>query len=162
MTETEWNGCRDPDRMLAILQVASHRTILALFGCACCRRIWHFLSDERLRRGVEFRERCERGGTAEAKVMEAVGDAYIARQEVRTPLKSTPGIEQSPEGTPGWAAGAAFNATRGLYSVAADMAAHARACADGGDWQRSYEVERAAQCDLLRSMVSYPHDAKRE
>ena len=51
--------------------------------------------------------------------------------------------------------GAAVNAAVGNYHAASQLAARAKACAEGGDWQKSYEAERTAQCDLLRSMVSW-------
>ena len=53
MTENEWMACTDPTPMLELLQrQVSERTLL-LFGVACCRRIWHLLTDERSRGLVE-------------------------------------------------------------------------------------------------------------
>src|SRR4051794_37810637 len=67
MTEAEWLAAVDPQAMmdhLATAQVARTkrgRRQLRLFGCACCRRIWHLLVDERSRRGVEISERYAEG-----------------------------------------------------------------------------------------------------
>src|SRR5215208_1890518 len=56
MTEAKWMACQDPTTMLvAIEQQASDRK-LRLFGCACCRRVWH-LYDATGRNVVEVAER---------------------------------------------------------------------------------------------------------
>src|SRR5262245_20915019 len=53
MTETEWLACADPDAMAFFLyyhykeQDADKK--LGLVTCACLRRIWHLLADERSR-----------------------------------------------------------------------------------------------------------------
>ncbi|HEV3417872.1 MAG TPA: hypothetical protein VG056_13685 [Pirellulales bacterium] len=119
-----------------------------LFACGCCRRIWDLLLDERLRRGIEIRERYERGLALEDEVKAAIHDCYSARAEIRAPLKS--GLvnfsENSPEAAPGWAAAAAYNATRGTFSVVPEFVAKARACAAVGDnWNLSFEKEMIAQ-----------------
>lgn len=57
MTGPEWNNCADPQAMLELLREsgrASERK-LRLYFCACCRRAWHLLPDERSRAAVAAR-----------------------------------------------------------------------------------------------------------
>lgn len=69
MTEAEWLASEDPAAMLHYLVVQSVRghvdgfvrrpsdRKLRLFACACCRQVWHLLTDPRSRRAVEVAER---------------------------------------------------------------------------------------------------------
>lgn len=71
MDEQEWLMSTDPQRMLLYLTSQSfgqatviHRDYqrisdrkFRLFACACCRQVWHLLTDERSRKAVEVAER---------------------------------------------------------------------------------------------------------
>jgi hypothetical protein len=62
MTEDEWQGCEHVYDMLRALRARNSpwrwSTRLArLFGCACCRRAWHVLTDPTQRQAVEVAER---------------------------------------------------------------------------------------------------------
>jgi hypothetical protein len=55
LTAEEWDACRYPGTMLPHLRTADARK-LRLFVCACCRRVWDMLFDERSKRVVEAAE----------------------------------------------------------------------------------------------------------
>src|SRR5262245_6059855 len=55
MTEAEWLACCNPDAMFSFGADRVDSQLLELFGCACCRRIFHLLADQRSRRAVEIR-----------------------------------------------------------------------------------------------------------
>jgi hypothetical protein len=56
MTEQEWLECTEPKPMLEFLWGKVPERKATLFAAACCRHIWHLLTDERLRRLVEVSE----------------------------------------------------------------------------------------------------------
>jgi hypothetical protein len=59
MTEDEWWRSDDVTAMLKWLRPHRRRVTdrkIRLFACACCRRIEHLLTDERLRKGLEAAE----------------------------------------------------------------------------------------------------------
>src|SRR5262245_51206221 len=58
MTEQEWLAGAIPAAMVSFLRQrrASERK-LRLFGCACCRRVWHLLPNEASRKAVDVAER---------------------------------------------------------------------------------------------------------
>ncbi|VTR93259.1 Uncharacterized protein OS=Sorangium cellulosum (strain So ce56) GN=sce5710 PE=4 SV=1 [Gemmata massiliana] len=67
MTEAEWFAGADPTQMFkAIWRNISERK-LRLFTCACCRRIWHVLSDHLTRPAVELAERLADGAATESE-----------------------------------------------------------------------------------------------
>jgi hypothetical protein len=55
-TEAEWLACTDPTPMLEFLKGKASDRKLRLFGCACCRRIWHLIPTKEEYRCVEVAE----------------------------------------------------------------------------------------------------------
>ncbi|HZY89323.1 MAG TPA: hypothetical protein VFE78_31160 [Gemmataceae bacterium] len=77
MTEAEWESATEPQEMLLALRAsgkASERR-LRLFACACCRRIWHLVPDERSRHAVEVLELSADGAATEAERVKAHWDS---------------------------------------------------------------------------------------
>ncbi len=71
MTEQEWQDCTDPYKMLVFLRGKVSRRKLRLFACACCRRVWHVLTDPRTRRAVEVAEKHADGLVSDAERWDA-------------------------------------------------------------------------------------------
>src|SRR5688500_16484043 len=92
MTEAEWLASEDPVAMLrwATDETPSHPPgwhrpsvrKLRLFACACVRRVWPMLTDERSRHAVEVAELYADGlaGEAERDVTEYAADDHAFRE----------------------------------------------------------------------------------
>jgi hypothetical protein len=92
VTESEWLASTDPTAMLEFLRnsgKASERK-LRLFAVACCRRIWHAMTDERFRAAVAVAEQFGEGtatreelAAGEASSWDAAFDTRHMRQSWR-------------------------------------------------------------------------------
>jgi hypothetical protein len=78
MTESEWQSCRETEAMLDFVLSSSPprgwERKVRLFSCACVRRVWHLLVDERTRKAIEALERYVDGGATEQERRSALGD----------------------------------------------------------------------------------------
>jgi hypothetical protein len=57
MKEKQWLASEEPFSMLDFLYGKASDRKLRLFACACCRKVWHSLTDRRCRAAVEQAER---------------------------------------------------------------------------------------------------------
>jgi hypothetical protein len=161
MTEKEWLACTEPTPMLEYLDVnclISDRK-QRLFDCACVRRIWHLLLDEKGRKAVEVAERFADGRATIDQLREAQGIVLAAADAQATlHLPGTPNANTVLAA----AAGAAWE-----FRSGADPLRHA---AEAIAWQglteggRSelrlararFAEERKKQAALLREIVVNP------
>jgi hypothetical protein len=77
MTEQEWRECTNPLKMLDILKGKVSDRKLRLFAVACCWRVGHLLSAERMRGSVEAAERFADGLTSPARLNATLTDVDI-------------------------------------------------------------------------------------
>src|SRR5262249_38949920 len=75
MTEAEWLAATDPNVMSRFLcderglsRKPVGRRKLRLYACACCRRAWHLLDDERSREAIETAESYADGTVPQAEL----------------------------------------------------------------------------------------------
>jgi hypothetical protein len=160
MTEHEWLACRDPRPMLLFLRGKVSDRKLRLFGCACCRRVWPLLIDERSRRAVEIAEQYVDGlatlpelTAAHDKAKIAYNDGSDAFYGFRTDIMRPHSV--APHG----AALHAADPSGGLWiAAAADSAAYSvfkpnSFPHDEEEANAAVAPERAAQAVLLRDIL---------
>lgn len=151
MTEKEWLACEHPAPMFEALYPAptllnlirllvrrrdqSLPRKLRLFACACCRRIWHLLSDDASRNRVEIAERVADGAGGEDELRSACAP-FEFTDEFCTELESSPvaaaiySVFRSPSAAAYLCMDAAAGATREAFGDrAAAVAEHARQAA---------------------------------
>ncbi len=98
MTEAEWLNCDSLSQLLEYMTGRASNRKFRLFGCACCRRIWHLLN-EQSRNAVLIAERYADDLATEEEVEAARRSMIVCRQETAL----TPGLPAKY----GWAYGAA-------------------------------------------------------
>jgi hypothetical protein len=168
VTEAEWLNAADPQPMLDYLRGRATARKQRLFAVACCRRIWHLLTDERSRRAVEFAERYADGQADEEDLRLAATGAETVAEALAVYAGPTDVNDESS------AAFAALNATRTDGNVASYVAANAASAAyhEGAFAAEDDDLmatlhgrpgaaacrarERAEQADILRELFGNP------
>jgi hypothetical protein len=166
MTEAEWLTGAFADLMLVhlhantrVARLKAGRRKLRLFGCACCRQVWHLMTDGRSRRAVEVGERFA-DGLAGAKERaragaEAAAAFAAAGRELRRRIRA--GGASSADHAASHAAQAALFALSAGHAVegAGSVARCARVAVE---WAAIDERERwmLGQCALVREVFGNP------
>jgi hypothetical protein len=84
MTSSEWDTSTDPQAMLVLLRDSDLRSDrkLRLFACACVRRVWDQLRDDKRRKAIEVAERCADGLVPDSDLRQALSEVSSARDGV--------------------------------------------------------------------------------
>ena len=165
MTEAEWLSCTEVGEMSAFLQSRKNCCSvrkLRLFACACCRRVWASITDERSRKAVEYSERYAEGFGKIKELIKyraeaAAKDAELAQNHNNptfVPLVFS--FEAIPERAAIRAAAetARPGRVRQLLEVAASVAQWTAMAVP--DEKERFGPERRLQCQLFRCIVGNP------
>lgn len=179
MTEPQWLTATEPSEMwLFVLERAMQRfresgdtndRKMRLFACACCRRVWDLLPDERSRRGIELAERYADGHALSAEEFVAwfaAGAVFAERGSSFLQVSTTD------EAAAYWATSCAANVASDVPDIedAITGAATARAAAafpgapidfleteEGARAsEEALQAEAVEQCHLLRCIFGNP------
>jgi hypothetical protein len=157
MKEDEWLACNDPRRLLDFLRGRASDRKRHLFTCACCRRVWHLLADQRSRQAVEVGERYADGRATRA-------DLLAARAAARAGFGAAAGgVAQMAAGIAGCAtfldrdpADTVTGPAAACVASAAGVSGPAIHPSVSPAWVAARDAEYAAQVALLRDLFGNP------
>jgi hypothetical protein len=164
MTEAEWLASTEPGPMLEFVRGKATDRQLILYNVAICRRIWRFISDTRLQKGVETAERFAEGTATNKECSETITDLRKVPQSGFSVLMAPPHSSVQAFGP---ARGAATSTALGhldMIRVAAGVARSALAAGiflsgdlDPNDldnaWKLGWAAEQRTQACLLREIL---------
>jgi hypothetical protein len=141
-------------QMLESLLGIINQRKLRLFACACCRRIWPLLSDERSRQAVEVAQRHADGLANDEELAVA---SFLAQEAFHS-------IPWEPGGQPGaikLAASAVWGATvastcESFFGDRPDLGFAINTALQARDATDNPEAEQAEQAELLRDVFGNP------
>jgi hypothetical protein len=151
MTEEEWLTSEDPETMLAYLGKKATDRKLRLFSLACCRRVWNFVKDERLKTALDTLERYADKAASEKQRTEAGKLCAAYRQQYYDEVGKEEEICIAVEL---WIA--ATKTMRRVVAKCGEGAAGAFAWADVSEFERRTREERSAQTHLVRDIFGNP------
>jgi hypothetical protein len=154
MTETEWLGGSEVFWLLESDLISASVTDrhYRLFAAACCRRIWHLMSDPRARRAVEALERFADDPSAEVE-REGALNALLSDEDV---WRKQSGPQSRAMSAATECAGAnGVDYLRLAMNVAEDCGG-AIASPDGTLDEAAYAAEERVQCEFIRDMFGNP------
>jgi hypothetical protein len=141
--------------MLRWLQRRASEAQFRHFGIACCRRIWHLLTDARSRGAVEAADGFLRGTITAKELDLACDDAEWPYQDANLRAEDPDNPDPGPDRVAEAAAYAAHMLAWPQFGcdTAVEVAVGAAEAAGG---QSLPNAESAAQAELLRREVVYP------
>jgi hypothetical protein len=159
MTDQEWLACTDPTPMLQFLRGKTSDRKMRLFACACVRRIWHLLTDDRNKEALD--------------VTEAYAEGLVPKRHFKRARRRTFQVRAEQPNLIGpdywwgraYAMGATDALTIGPYESALDAAQHAAMALAYGDNERSrqdepfqtfFKAERSVQASLVHDIFGNP------
>jgi hypothetical protein len=151
MTEAEWLSCTDLTPMLRFLAGRASERQMRLLACACCRRVWHLLTDDRSRQAVEVAERFADGQATLVELAEARNRALAAENGASSEVAKAAYWAASMK-----AAGSIWNASTAAVSEAARVAAKAALANQAAAWDAELAAGNRDHVALLRDIVGSP------
>jgi hypothetical protein len=155
MTESEWLACTDATPMLGFLDERGSYRRYRLFACACVRRVWHLLTDERYCKAIETTECYLDGKATEAAQRKAHRAANAILSTLSLPFPPVDLCALEATSPPVKEAGVSWVSAR----YAADGVVQTIWEAGGRKRRKNTEAERRAQADILRDIFGNPFRA---